>query len=152
MYRILIFYCSNSTIPQFLNLSIDSIFSCNPASVAQLDRALASEAKGFGFESRRVYNPMPDGKTKYYVYVLRSLKDQNYYYGLTTNIESRLDDHNAGRVISTKPRRPLELVYFEELFGYTNARRREKYFKSSAGRKFLSKKLLQPKVSGSPPA
>ena len=95
---------------------------------------------------------MPDSKTKYYVYVLRSLKDQKYYYGLTANIESRLSDHNAGRVISTQPRRPLELVYFEEIFGYTNARKREKYFKSSAGRKYLKKKLIMPMVSGSPPA
>jgi putative endonuclease len=95
---------------------------------------------------------MPDSKTKYYVYVLQSLKDQKYYYGLTTTLESRLKDHNAGRVISTQPRRPLELVYFEELFGYTNARKREKYFKSSAGRKYIKQKLLSSKVSGSPPA
>ena len=46
----------------------------------------------------------------YYVYVLRSKKDRNYYIGQTNNIEKRLKEHFFGKVISTKNRRPLEVV------------------------------------------
>jgi predicted GIY-YIG superfamily endonuclease len=33
----------------------------------------------------------------YYVYILKSLKDQTYYVGSTQNLESRLIRHNEGR-------------------------------------------------------
>ena len=47
---------------------------------------------------------------KHYVYVLRSLVDQQFYVGLTSDLASRLRLHNAGLVSSTKLRAPFELV------------------------------------------
>jgi len=49
----------------------------------------------------------------YYVYVLESLSDGNWYTGYTTNLRIRLKEHNLGRNNSTKNRRPLKLIYFE---------------------------------------
>jgi len=41
---------------------------------------------------------------KYYVYVLRSLADRQFYVGLTRNLPVRVQAHNLGRVSSTKAR------------------------------------------------
>jgi len=54
--------------------------------------------------------------TTYFVYILRSLKDLNYYTGYTIDFERRLNQHNNGQVTSTKNRIPFELVYFEGCF------------------------------------
>ena len=37
----------------------------------------------------------------YYVYILQSEKDKNFYIGFTTNLKNRLKDHNMGRNTST---------------------------------------------------
>ncbi len=74
---------------------------------------------------------------QYFVYVLESLIDRQHYIGLSANVESRLKMHNAGKVRSTKSRRPFQLVYQELIGSLTEARMREKYFKSAAGRKYL---------------
>ncbi|WP_425420145.1 GIY-YIG nuclease family protein [Phaeodactylibacter xiamenensis] len=50
----------------------------------------------------------------YYFYVLYSLKDNRLYKGATSNLLRRLQQHNAGGTRSTKHRRPLILLYFEE--------------------------------------
>ena len=51
--------------------------------------------------------------TIYYVYILRSLKDFNYYTGYTIDLEKRVNQHKKEQVESTKNRIPFELVYFE---------------------------------------
>ena len=77
----------------------------------------------------------------YFVYVLKSKKDNKCYYGLTTNLKERLGEHNNGSVPSTRHRKPLELVYFEKANTLSEARKREKYFKSGFGRKYIKNKL-----------
>ncbi|MDI6780452.1 MAG: GIY-YIG nuclease family protein, partial [Bacteroidota bacterium] len=49
----------------------------------------------------------------FYIYVLRSLKDSKFYVGFTKNILKRIEEHNKGKVESTKNRTPLELIYWE---------------------------------------
>lgn len=49
----------------------------------------------------------------FYTYVLRSKKDNKLYIGFTPDLKSRVEKHNKGLVVSTKKRRPLELVYYE---------------------------------------
>jgi len=71
---------------------------------------------------------------KYYVYVLLSLKDNNFYTGYTADIQSRIELHNAGKVYSTKERRPLILIYWEGCLNQQDATRREKYLKSGNGK------------------
>ena len=68
----------------------------------------------------------------FYVYILRSLKDRNLYFGFTENLKRRPEEHNSGKNISTKPRRPLELVYFEGYKAKQDAEYREKMLKLQA--------------------
>jgi putative endonuclease len=51
--------------------------------------------------------------------------------------------HNAGKIRSTKSRRPFQLIYKELVGSLREARIREKYFKSAAGRKYLEKILSE---------
>jgi putative endonuclease len=71
------------------------------------------------------------------VYVLLSRKDDNFYVGYTTDLPRRLDEHSQGRNTSTAPRRPFVLVHCEYHLSTIDAPRREKYFKTTAGKKAL---------------
>jgi len=62
-----------------------------------------------------------------YVYVLKSLKDGNFYKGYTKDLKKRFEDHNKGKVESTKPRIPFELIYYEACRNEEDALHREKY-------------------------
>ncbi len=73
----------------------------------------------------------------YYAYVLKSEKDGKYYYGSTKDLSKRVSEHNKGKVKSTKGRRPLVIHYFEEFESKTEAIKRERFFKSIDGYKFL---------------
>jgi putative endonuclease len=77
----------------------------------------------------------------YYTYVLKSEKDDKYYVGSTSNLKERLKLHNNGNVKSTKCRRPLSLIYYEACLSKTKAIRREDYFKTGFGRKFLKGRI-----------
>ena len=61
----------------------------------------------------------------FYLYVLKSKKDNNLYIGSTNNLRRRLLEHNTGKVLSTKGRRPFELRYYESYFNENDARKRE---------------------------
>ena len=73
----------------------------------------------------------------YYVYVLRSQVDGKLYIGYTTNLGKRLQQHQAGQVMSTNPRRPFELIFYEGYKSMEDAKRRETYFKTSKGKSSL---------------
>jgi len=73
----------------------------------------------------------------YAVYVLRSIKDDKKYIGMTSNIDNRLRDHEDGLVKSTRNRRPLNLIYKEYYKSRKEAEKREKFFKSGQGRAYL---------------
>ena len=68
-----------------------------------------------------------------YVYIIKSLKDNGYYVGISDNLEKRLKRHNKGNVRSTKSRRPFILVKSELYDNYSLARQREKEIKSYKG-------------------
>jgi len=77
----------------------------------------------------------------YYVYVLLSKKDGKFYIGQTNNLKKRLNRHYAGLVKSTRHRRPLELLLFEEYATRSEAMKRETFLKSGAGHQILNEKL-----------
>jgi putative endonuclease len=77
----------------------------------------------------------------FYTYVLISEHDEKFYIDFTKNIEERLDEHNSGSVRSTKHRRPFKLVYYEACLNEKDAIKREKYFKSGFGRRFLNNRI-----------
>ena len=81
----------------------------------------------------------------FYVYALKSLKDEKMYVGQTGNLKSRMAQHARGDVKSTRHRRPLQLICYEAYLTKEESLKREKYLKSSDGKKDLRKriKLLQ---------
>jgi putative endonuclease len=66
----------------------------------------------------------------YFVYMLKSLKDEKFYTGHTSDLKKRLKRHNGGMVRSTKARRPFELVYWESFGTRSEAMKRERQLKS----------------------
>jgi putative endonuclease len=75
----------------------------------------------------------------YIVYILQSKKDLRTYTGYTKNLNQRLIEHNNGKVLATKNRKPFELLYSEKFGTKTEAKYREQYWKSGAGRKNLQR-------------
>ena len=77
----------------------------------------------------------------YYVYVLQSLKDNNFYTGYTKNLKLRFEQHSLGKIESTKNRRPLRLIYAEACLNQQGATHREKYLKTYHGKMFIKNRL-----------
>ncbi len=77
----------------------------------------------------------------YYTYVLLSLKDNLFYTGYTSDIGKRVLAHNNGEVTSTKYRRPLKLVYYEACINQQDATHREKYLKTTYGKRYIKNRL-----------
>ena len=70
----------------------------------------------------------------YFIYVLKSEATDSSYVGHTSNLEKRLVEHNNGKNLSTRGRRPWRLVHKEEYATRSEAASRERYFKSVKGR------------------
>jgi putative endonuclease len=77
----------------------------------------------------------------YYVYLLKSMKDGNNYVGYTNDLKSRLSTHKKGGVKSTRDRLPIELIYYEACLNQQDATKREKYLKSSWGKRYIKNRL-----------
>jgi putative endonuclease len=79
-----------------------------------------------------------------YVYILKSLNHKKLYVGSTNNLERRLSEHNNGFSFYTKRYKPWSVIYLEEYRDINDARKRERYLKSSAGRRFIKKNVSIP--------
>ena len=77
----------------------------------------------------------------FFTYVLISETDNKFYVGFTDNLEKRIEEHQRGAVASTANRRPLKLIYYEACLNKKDALKREKYFKTGFGRRFLKNRL-----------
>ena len=77
----------------------------------------------------------------YYIYVLRSLKDNQFYTGYTSDLKKRIQKHQKGLILSTKNRLPVELIYFEGCKNQQDATKREKYLKTTYGKRYLKNRL-----------
>jgi putative endonuclease len=75
--------------------------------------------------------------TMHCVYVLQSSKDGRTYIGFTNNFERRFQEHNSGQSKATKHRGPFKVLFTEECETQQQAMKREKWWKSGAGRKKL---------------
>lgn len=83
----------------------------------------------------------------FYLYVLKSLKDNKLYFGSTTDLKRRLLEHNRGLVPSTKPRFPFELRYYEAYFTENNTRAREASLKKDGRALAQLKKRISESIS-----
>lgn len=71
----------------------------------------------------------------YFVYVLYNGK--KFYIGFSRRLKNRLKSHFQGKVHTTKRMGKVDLIYYEAFVSGEDAKRREKYLKTTKGRKGL---------------
>ncbi|HSL87254.1 MAG TPA: GIY-YIG nuclease family protein [Bacteroidales bacterium] len=86
----------------------------------------------------------------FYLYAIVCHKESRIYVGISQNVERRIQEHNSGKVSSTKYYAPWVLFYKEVAGKATEARKLEKHYKSAAGKRKLHK-ILKSLNSGSLP-
>ncbi len=79
----------------------------------------------------------------FYIYCLESAKYDEFYFGYTNDLKRRLKEHNQGLNFSTKRYVPWKLIYYEACLNENDAKRREKYLKSSTGRRMFRKRIRE---------
>lgn len=78
----------------------------------------------------------------WYVYILNSKKQDWHYIGYSSDLRDRVQQHNKGRVQSTKHYAPFELKAYVAVQTEQKARELEKYFKTGSGRAVLNNRIL----------
>ncbi len=78
----------------------------------------------------------------FFTYILVSETDGTHYYGHTKDLDNRLHAHNKGRVRSTKSKRPWQVKYVEQFETKSEAYKREMFFKSIEGYRFLKEENI----------
>ena len=73
----------------------------------------------------------------YYVYALRSLESGKLYIGFTRDLKKRYAQHRAKLSFATKSWGELKLVFYEAFLSRNDATRREKYLKTTKGKRTL---------------
>ena len=73
----------------------------------------------------------------FYVYILRSEETGKLYAGFSNDLKSRIKQHFSKDVHSTKRMGTLKLIFYEAFISERDARRREKYFKTTKGKRTL---------------
>ncbi len=79
----------------------------------------------------------------FYTYILQSEKNNRTYVGFCNNIETRFKRHNASLVKATKFWLLWRIIHSEIFQTVQRAKRREKYWKSGAGRRKLKRFLKE---------
>ncbi|OGM20088.1 hypothetical protein A2714_01520 [Candidatus Woesebacteria bacterium RIFCSPHIGHO2_01_FULL_38_9] len=88
----------------------------------------------------------------FYIYILKSKKDNNLYIGSTNNLKRRFFEHNEGGVYSTKDRRPLVLIYYEAYKSESDARHREHNLKLRSKALAQLRKRIVDSLNFNPPS
>ena len=83
----------------------------------------------------------------YSVYVIYSIEHQKSYVGISNDVASRLSAHNSGYSKYTSKFVPWVLLHTEAFDTRLEARAREKYLKSGAGRRWMKKHIDWPRSS-----
>ena len=79
----------------------------------------------------------------YYLYILLNESRTRTYTGVAEDVEKRLKEHNSGRVKSSHPYRPYKVVHKEHFPTLREARQREKFYKSTTGRRVIKEKIFK---------
>ena len=77
----------------------------------------------------------------HYVYVLRSVRDDGFYIGYSSNLGTRLRQPSEGDSLATSYRGPWKLIHYDAYLEQADALGRERYLKGGAGRRFLKAQL-----------
>ena len=79
----------------------------------------------------------------YFVYILRSKKDDSFYTGVTENLKTRLHEHNRGGAEYSSSKTPFMIVWFCAFPVKGIAYEFEEYLKSHSGIAFRNKRLVR---------
>ncbi len=79
----------------------------------------------------------------YYVYVLKSEKDDSLYFGYTSDLKRRFVEHNERQNLSTKSKTPFQLIYYESYRARADAKHRERQLKLFSGAMTHLKKRIR---------
>jgi putative endonuclease len=79
----------------------------------------------------------------FYLYILKSKKDNDLYIGSTNDLRRRLLEHNSGKCLSTKNRRPFEIRYYESYYNESDARKRESSLKKDGRALYILKNRIE---------
>ena len=80
------------------------------------------------------------GIGKRFVYILRSQSDPSHHYvGISSDVDRRLEWHNAGPCGHTVDHRPWEVIVSIEFATEKQAISFERYLKSGSGRAFAKR-------------
>ena len=85
----------------------------------------------------------PNAIMFYYVYILKSKKNDNLYIGFSSDLKRRFQEHNRGLNFSTKADKPWQLIHYEAYLNKNDAVRREKYLKTSIGSHLIRRMLKE---------
>ena len=77
----------------------------------------------------------------FYTYILKSQKNNRLYVGSTDNLKRRFSEHTNGKVISTQNKRPVKLIHYEGDILKSDASRREKFLKTTEGKRLLRQQI-----------
>ena len=73
----------------------------------------------------------------YNVYILLNHAKTRTYTGVAADVDKRLKEHNEGKVSSSRPYRPYDIIHLETFETLKEARQREEFYKSTTGRRRL---------------
>ena len=76
----------------------------------------------------------------FYVYILL-LNNKQIYTGFSDDLRRRIKEHEAGKVRFTSQRLPIKLIHYEAYLLKTDAQRRERYLKTTEGKRFLKQQI-----------
>jgi len=79
----------------------------------------------------------------FFNYVIQSIKDDQLYTGITSDLKKRLTEHNQGLNFSTKRYKPWKIVYYEACMDKDDAVRREGYLKTTQGIRLIKRRLKE---------
>ncbi len=78
----------------------------------------------------------------HYVYILKSIRDDSRYIGVTTDLKQRFHDHNSGSAKYSKTKKPFKLIWYCAFLNKAKALQFEKYLKHGSGHAFTNKHLI----------
>jgi putative endonuclease len=79
----------------------------------------------------------------HYAYILQSISHpEKFYYGSTSDLKKRIEVHNGGGNVSTKPHCPWKLAWYAGFPSKQAALDFERYLKTASGKAFARKRLI----------
>ncbi|MCF7874221.1 MAG: GIY-YIG nuclease family protein [Candidatus Omnitrophica bacterium] len=78
----------------------------------------------------------------YFVYILLNKARTRTYTGVAEDVKKRLKEHNTGKVKFSRPYRPYEIIYTKSFETLKEARQKERFYKSTTGRRKLKEMIF----------